>query len=150
MRLKVLRVLLPILVVPWLSACASAAAERAALAQQALVGMPRSQLLSCAGVSERSREHTEGEYFTYENQRIFSTPTASVGVFGGGGGFGYGFRAPLATQVESSRCEATFTLIDGRVTQLVYTSVAGGGRSRFAECAAIVDACLTAIAPSQP
>ncbi|MEE8271898.1 MAG: hypothetical protein V3R98_09240 [Alphaproteobacteria bacterium] len=149
MQLKVLRVLLPILVVPWLSACASAAAERAALAQQALVGMPRSQLLSCAGVPERSREDPEGEYFTYENLRIFSTPTASVGVYGGGR-YGYAFRAPLATQVESSRCEATFTLIDGRVTQLVYTSVAGGGRSRYAECAAIVDACLTAIAPSQP
>lgn len=141
------KTLLPIafLVAAGLSACASPASERALLAQQTLIGMPKSQLLSCAGVPDRSRREGTTEYFTYENERFYDTgPT--VGVFGGSGHVGAGVDVPLATRIQSDYCEATFTLVDGRVARLVYNTSRGGGLSRYAECARIVESCLAAVA----
>ena len=131
-----------------LAACTSAASERALLARQELVGMPKAQLLSCAGVPDRSREDAGVEYFTYENEQVYGYgggPT--VGVFGGSGHFGTGVSVPLSTRLQSDYCEATFTLVDGRVAELVYNSSRGG---RFAECARIVETCLaTTLDPPQ-
>lgn len=130
-----------------LGACASASSERALLAQQALVGMPKAQLLSCAGVPDRSRAEASAEYFTYENERIYGGSGATIGVFGGSGHVGTGLSVPLATRLQSEYCEATFTLIDGRVAELVYNSSRGG---RYAECARIIETCLeTATGPRQ-
>ena len=125
-----------------LCACASAASERALLARQALIGMPKAQLLSCAGVPDRSREEATAEYFTYENERIYGGSGATVGVFGGTGHVGTGLSVPLATQLQSEYCEATFTLVDGRVVELVYNSSRGG---RYAECARIIETCLGSV-----
>ncbi len=122
-----------------LTACASAASERAQLARQQLIGMPKAQLLSCAGVPDRSRQEANIEYFTYENEQVYGYGGSSVGVFGGSGHFGTGVSVPLSTRLQSEYCEATFTLVDGRVAELVYNSVRG---SRFADCARIVDTCL--------
>lgn len=125
-----------------LGACANAASERALLAQQALIGMPKAQLLSCAGVPDRSREEASGEYFTYENERIYGTTGTTVGVFGGSGHVGGGLSVPLSTRLQSEYCEATFTLVGGRVVALVYNSSRGG---RYAECARIVESCLASV-----
>ena len=123
-----------------LAACTSAASERALLARQELVGMPKAQLLSCAGVPDRSRQEANVDYFTYENERIFGYGGSTVGVFGGSGHIGTGVNVPLSTRLQSEYCEATFTLVDGRVAELVYNSSRGG---RYAECARIVETCLT-------
>ena len=110
-------------------------------------GMPKAQLLSCAGVPDRSRQEASAEYFTYENERIYGYGGSSVGVFGGSGHFGTGVSVPLSTRLQSDYCEATFTLVDGRVAELVYNSSRGG---RFAECARIIETCLTyATGPQQ-
>ena len=122
-----------------LAACTSAASERALLARQELVGMPKAQLLSCAGVPDRSREDAGIEYFTYENEQVYGYGGSTVGVFGGSGHFGTGVSVPLSTRLQSEYCEATFTLVNGRVAELVYNSSRGG---RFAECARIVETCL--------
>lgn len=122
-----------------LAACSSASNERALQAQQALVGMPKAQLLSCAGVPDRSRVEASAEYFTYENERVYGGSGATVGVFGGSGHVGTGLSVPLATQLQSEYCEATFTLVDGRVVELTYNTSRGG---RYAECASIVETCL--------
>lgn len=119
--------------------CASAASERAMLARQELIGMPTAQLLSCAGVPDRSRRDANVEYFTYENEQVYGYGGSTVGVFGGSGHFGTGVSVPLSTRLQSEYCEATFTLVDGRVVELVYNSSRGG---RFAECARIVETCL--------
>ena len=131
-----------------LSACASAASERALLAREALIGMPKAQLLSCAGVPDRSRTEASAEYFTYENEQVYGYGGGTtVGVFGGSGHVGTGLSVPLSTRLQSEYCEATFTLIDGRVAQLVYNSSRGG---RYAECARIIEICLaTATDPQQ-
>ena len=128
-----------------LGACASASSERARLAQQVLIGMPKAQLLSCAGVPDRSRDEQTAEYFTYENERVYGSSGATVGIFGGSGHVGTGVSVPLATQLQSDYCEATFTLVDGVVTGLVYNSSRGG---RYAECARIVESCLDSVSGS--
>lgn len=122
-----------------LGACANPPTERALLAQQTLIGMPKAQLLSCAGVPDRSRAEAFAEYFTYENERYYGGGGTTVGVFGSSGRVGTGLSVPLATELHSEICEATFTLIDGRVVELVYNSSHPG---RYAECARIVDSCL--------
>lgn len=129
-----------------LSACTSASSERALLAQQALVGMPKAQLLSCAGVPDRSRTEPGAEYFTYENEQFYGGSGATIGVFGSTGHVGSGISVPLSTQLRSDYCEATFTLIDGHVAELVYNSSRGG---RYAECARIIETCLES-ADSRP
>lgn len=125
-----------------LCACANGASERALLAQQALIGMRKAQLLSCAGVPNRSREEATSEYFTYENERIYGASGASVGVYGSTDYVGSGFSVPLATQLQSEYCEATFTLVDDRVAALVYNSSRGG---RYSECARIIETCLASV-----
>ena len=131
-----------------IAACASADSERALRAQTELIGMPTAQLLSCAGVPDRSRTAGDIEYFTYENERFESTGGASVGVFGGSGHVGGGIRVPLATQVTSDYCEATFTLRNGVVTELVYNTARGNGVRRYSVCGRIVESCLAAAAPA--
>ena len=101
--------------------------------------MPKAQLLSCAGVPDRSREDAGVEYFTYEHGQVYDYGGGTVGVYGGSGHFGTGVSVPLSTRLQSDYCEATFTLVNGRVAELVYNSSRGG---RFAECARIVETCL--------
>lgn len=130
-----------------IAACTSADSERALRAQTALIGMPSAQLLSCAGVPDRSRRDGDTEFFTYENERFESTGGASVGVFGGSGHVGGGVRLPLGAQVNSDYCEATFTLRNGVVTDLVYNTARGDGLRRYSVCGRIVESCLAAVAP---
>jgi len=122
-----------------LCACASPQSERAQLAQQALIGMPKAQLLSCAGVPDRSRTEASAEFFTYETNRLYGSGGSTVGAFAGSGRVGTGLSVPLATEVQSEICEATFTLEQGRVVALVYNSNRAG---RYAECVRMIDSCL--------
>ena len=125
-----------------LCACASPQSERAQLAQQALIGMPRAQLLSCAGVPNRSRTRASAEVFTYESNRLHGRGGSTADAFDGSGRVGTGLSVPLATEVQSEICEATFTLEQGRVVSLVYNSNRAG---RYGECVRMIDACLALV-----
>ena len=45
-------------------------------------------------------------------------------------------------------CEATFTLRNGVVTELVYNTARGNGVRRYSVCGRIVESCLAAAAPA--
>lgn len=137
-----------------LGACANPQADQALIAQQALVGMPAENLLACAGVPDRQASVDNLDYFTYSSERIISRPVPSAAI----GPFWhpwYGWRhSPLwgwpyeRTEIESRSCEATFTLKNGVVQQVVYNSASEGPTARLGQCYQIVQNCL-AMAPSQ-
>lgn len=144
------------LAVAGLSACANPQADQALYAQQAFVGMPKQTLLSCAGVPDRQAVMDNLEYYTYNSQRITSTTTPSPRFgLGYGHGFGYhpwygygGFGWPETTEIESRDCQATFTLKNGTVQQLVYGGASDGPSGRLGQCYRIVENCL-ALIPQQ-
>ncbi len=57
------------------SGCANPAADQAMIAQNALIGMPKQTLLSCAGVPERQAAAGDQEFFTYRSNRLYSYPS---------------------------------------------------------------------------
>jgi len=129
-----------------LAGCADPANDAAMAAQNALVGMPKGTLLSCAGVPARQASSGRLEYFTYQAGSInYYAPPPPIG-------YGWSRRAldydpwdyypPFPGDVVDERCEATFTLAGGVVESLVYRT-----SSRRA-CAAIVQNCL-ALAPQR-
>lgn len=124
-----------------LAGCANPRSEQAVIARTALIGMPEEVLLSCAGVPDRSRSEGYRDYFTYMSERLYSTPRASFGVFGGSGHFGTGIGIPYGMNVHSDMCEATFTLENGIVSDITYNTVPGIG-SRYGQCYYIVQNCL--------
>lgn len=153
--------LLLALAAPALASCASPQAEQAMAARSALVGMPKQTLLSCAGVPPRSRTEGGVEYYTYGSGDIrgFGNPSIGfgIGLFGGGSNVGGGIGFDTAARDASSNyCEATFTIIDDRVSQINYSSFSGVGNARYAQCYNIVANCLalsqrpTASAGGQP
>lgn len=148
-------IMIPVLAA--LSGCANPAADAAAWAQQALVGMPKQTLLSCAGVPDRTAAIDNIEYFTYTSGHTEYQPGPRFGFYSGfserRSAFGLGLGLPLdpydVGTVESVTCDATFTLRNGRVERLVYGGYPGGDW-RLNQCYAIVENCLALIPrPSQ-
>ncbi len=129
-----------------IGACANPAAEQAMYAQNALVGMPKQTLLSCAGVPNRVAVEGNREYFTYISNRLVSYPAwgGYGGYWGRPYGYGYGWPGYYATDVYSVDCQATFTLRNGVVDQVVYGG-ASYGSSRLGQCYAIVQNCLAQV-----
>lgn len=137
-----------------LAGCANPQADQALYAQQAFVGMPKQTLLSCAGVPERQAAVDNVEYFTYTAERVTTRPALSPG-FGARGFYhpwygGYGYGAGFGWDdyygdVETRSCRATFTLKDGRVSQIVYGSASDGATARLGQCYTIVENCLALI-----
>lgn len=128
-----------------LAGCANPQADSALAAHSLLIGMPKQTLMSCAGVPDRQAAVDNREFFTYRSQRIVSSPGLYAGGWGGhwGPGWGWGAGAPIyADDVRSYDCDATFTLHNGRVEQIVY----GGGGS-LTQCYAIVHNCLALVPP---
>lgn len=133
-----------------LASCANPRAEQAVFARTALVGLPEAALLSCAGVPDRSRAAGGRDYLTYEAGSFDARTGPRVGVFGGttgsGIGLGAGFGVPLATEIRSDYCEATFILENGHVAQLNYNTPTGPRGSSLGQCYDIVQNCV----PPQP
>ncbi|HYG86059.1 MAG TPA: hypothetical protein VD978_07350 [Azospirillum sp.] len=134
-----------------LAACANPAADSALYAQNALVGMPKQTLLSCAGVPDGQAVVGDREFFTYRSSRIVSYPVTTVGAFGGWGrpwghpwGWGPGWPAFYGADVRSYTCDATFTLRNGVVERLVYGGAPGGG-STLGQCYHVVQNCLALV-----
>lgn len=134
-------------------ACANPAADSAIVAQDALVGMPKQALLSCAGVPNRQATVGDREYLTYSSSKLVSYP--AWGGYGGYWGAPYGYRwggawpGQFAADVYSVDCEATFTLRNGVVERIVYGG-ASSGSSRLGQCYAIVQNCLAQVARNAP
>jgi len=130
-----------------LSGCANPRAEQAALAQNALIGISEDTLLSCAGVPDRSRSAGGRDFFTYEVDRIDSYAYPYPGFAGAGfyrRGYwgGWGWDRPLATEIRSTYCEATFILENGRVTQINYNTPTGSLGGSLSQCYDIVQNCM--------
>ncbi len=132
------------------AACANPAADQAMYAQNALIGMPKQTLLSCAGVPERQATAGNLEYFTYRSGRLVSYPGwGGYGGYWGPGPYGYGYGYGWPSDVTSVDCQATFTLRNGVVERVVYGG-SSGGTSRLGQCYAIVQNCLALVSQQTP
>jgi len=145
---------------PWMTAAAAALllagcatanrGEMALAARGALIGLPVSDLLSCAGVPERSRTVDNVDYFTYGSGQLVEYPGTTVGLGFGTYGthpyYGLGWGVPLTTEVRSDYCETTFTIVDGVVTNVNYVSASGVGTRRFSQCYYTIQNCLRPVA----
>lgn len=131
------------LTVAVLAGCANPAAERALLAQQALVGMPKATLLSCAGVPERQATADGSEFYTYSTGRVVSYPAGPMwpGPWYSPYPYAWGWPGSYSRDVRSYSCDVTFTITDGVVRRIVYGGPDAGDPG---ECYSIVSNCLAA------
>ena len=144
---------------------AGGCAERAARQQQALaaqselVGTSQARLLSCAGTPSRTRSVGNTQYFTYQSAGMAADQAADIGSYGAGGPgssigispVNSGVGIPVGTSaLDPNYCEATFTVVDGRVAEVAYRTT--GGYQRTAQCSDIVAPCLggPTFDPGQP
>ena len=149
MRFKPFRLAVAAAAFVALSGCATPQGEQATRAQTVLVGLPKSELLACAGVPQRSMVDGSSEYLTYVSQSLVSRPVhLGVGLgYGWGGhsryGTGLGLSYPLFADASESRtCEATFTVTDGIVRSVSYVGD-GAANQNNRQCYYIVETCLT-------
>ncbi|MCA8908906.1 MAG: hypothetical protein KDA49_05715 [Rhodospirillaceae bacterium] len=121
--------------------------DQATSAQTLMVGLPKSDLLACAGVPQRSMVSGGVEYLTYVSQTLEGSP-GSLGLgfgFGSWGshvGTGLGFGYPLyGGYAESRTCEATFTIANDQVVGVSYVGD-GAAQQNNRQCYFIVENCL--------
>jgi hypothetical protein len=129
-------------------ACENPKADAALYARNALVGMPKKTLLSCAGVPDKAATVDNVEYFTYASRqtKVRSYPTA--GFWGGPGWWGGGFSTPLYdTYADTASCQTTFVLRNGSVAGINYGGESDAGVSRLNQCYHIVENCLSLVPP---
>lgn len=117
-------------------ATSSSKFQRAEIAERAkteMVGMSKTDLLSCAGVPARSQQVDELEFLTY------LSGGDSVGIATGGTSSSTGVGV-IATK--KRYCEVTFVLKDGRIEKVNYTGRTGGYATQGEQCAFVVANCL--------
>jgi len=101
--------------------CANPQAESALRAPVTMLGMSKGDLLSCAGVPERSTTNGDTEYLTYIRQQTLVDrdvdwePSPWLGPRGP-----LLWRPDVTTYVRSYRCEATVALRGGRIAEMRY------------------------------
>jgi len=135
--------------------CSSPEADRAQTARRVLVGIPKSTLLDCAGPPQTVRSDGSVEFLTYS-----SDPRPAGGASSGASGSlrsgdqarPRGLRgttdvAALDT-VRSDYCEARFTVVNGRVSDVTYSSLSGIGDRRYERCYRIISGCLNRVTPT--
>ena len=132
--------------------------QQALVAQNELVGLSQARLLSCAGTPARSRSNGNTQYLTYQSAGMAADEAASIGAFGGSAGTAMGINPvnagvgqPIGTSaLDPNYCEATFTVVDGRVAEVRYRT--SGGYFRTAQCSDIVAPCMggPTFDPGQP
>lgn len=106
-----------------LGACANPANEAAVRAPQTLVGMPKGELLACAGVPQRTAAAGDTEYLTYGREQIIVERDWDVDAFPWRGPRGPILGRPeVSTWTRGYRCEATFAVRGGRVAELRYNA----------------------------
>ena len=132
-----------------LAACANPAAEALNTDSRRLIGMSKTQLVSCAGRPANAVQSGANETLTYSIGIPVRgpSPSTSVGVGASGGsrggvGVGVGVNFPLGPGFSQSYCEAVFRLTNGSVNDVTFnasSSVRGTGER---VCYEIVGACL--------
>lgn len=101
-----------------LGSCAGPQAELAKRAPQTLVGMPKGDLLACAGVPSRSTVGPDGtEYLTYGRRQTNIHRDLDYEDFGWIPGVRYPEVSVWTTEYS---CLATFAIRQGRVAELRY------------------------------
>lgn len=108
-------------------------AEVAKEAQTALVGMPRKELLACAGVPVRSAVDGTTEFMTYVGGG--DSTGAAVATTNGNVGVG-------VVSTKHRYCEVTFVLENGIVQKLNYAGRTGGYATEGEQCAYVVQGCM--------
>lgn len=115
--------------------------ELAQRAQTSMVGMPKANLLACAGVPARQASAGGNEYYTYVAPPSYAGgPSTSVGIGGGSGGSGVGVGIGLGIPLfsgGSDGCEATVMLTNDRVQRVTYPAGAS-----LPSCADLVQNCV--------
>lgn len=144
---------LAILAALTVSGCANRQADQALYAQDAFIGMPVQTLLACAGVPDQRASVDNLDFFTYTSERVTTSPVSTGFGFGrrspwSGWGWGWGLETGVYGDTETRSCKATFTLKDGKVTQLVYGGSTGEAAGRLPQCYTVVQNCL-ALIPQQ-
>ena len=108
-----------------LFACVSGCAvhkrmKMAETAKSELVGLSKTDLLSCAGVPIRSEKINDMEFLTYVSDAT---------------GIGFFHRS-------KRYCEVTFTLKDGVVEKVSYSGNTGGRFTKDEQCAYVIVSCI--------
>lgn len=126
-----------------LSACADTAGQGAIDAKYAVIGMPKAELLACAGAPERHAVADGKEFFTYTARRVETRGGWGAGGWGGGGWGHYGFYGTPVYDSYARTCTVTFTLIGDKVAQTTYGGDSTGG-VQPGLCWPVVGNCLDA------
>jgi hypothetical protein len=106
-----------------LGACANPQNEAALLAPQTLVGMPKGELLACAGVPQRTAAADGAEVLTYGREQVIVERDWDEDEFPWLGPRGpMLWRPEVSTWTRRYRCEATVTVRGGRVAELRYNA----------------------------
>lgn len=121
--------------------CANGAdPEVAQRAQRDMIGLPKQQLLACAGNPDHLATHNDKEYLTYRRRASGAVdPSASMGV-GGRSSTSVALGIELDTPLVAGGgggCVATIVLGGGVVEQVAYPAGAW-----LSECAPIVRNCV--------
>lgn len=129
MRLSILSAVLVV------AACAGPQAELAIRAPQTLEGMPKGDLLACAGVPDRSTTGPDGtEYLAYSRHQTSVHRDFGYESYGWMPGL---FGPDADSWTTNYSCTATFALRNGRVGGLTYNA-----DRDIQLCYRIVGACL--------
>ncbi len=146
--------ILPVLVLTSLSlllaSCTSTARLESQRAQTDLIGLKKSELMTCAGVPERTVQLEDGkEFLSYSSEQTVEVP-ANYSAPGFYPGFGYSrhrghfhnsFLFYGGTRSETRQCTTTIGLEDDRVTSVTYQQNDPDGFA-IRQCYQIIRNCL--------
>lgn len=132
-----------------LAGCANPVGDELNADSRSLIGMPKAQLVSCAGQPQKSLNSGTGELLTYSvgltNRSPATAGTVGVGVGGGsrsGVGVGVGVNVPLSPGFSQSYCEAVFRIDGGTVSDVTYNASSSIRGTGYRVCYEIVGSCL--------
>lgn len=114
-----------LLILLLLSGCAFTHARGAEDAKTELVGLPKSEILSCMGAPLNSAVSGDLEVLSYDGSR------SAVGIGTGRSGFLFGYS-----------CRVSVVLVDGVVTRVNYSGRTGGLLTKGRACYPAVENCL--------
>jgi len=126
--------------------CTNLSFEEAERAKLDLIGLSKSELLSCAGVPDKTaNDDKQKQFLSYSSQKIVNVPTRYPSRLHSGLRYNtYPFRyySFPAIQQENRVCTVTFSVVEDLVTALSYRQN-DGDRLGTEQCYQIVKNCLS-------